>query len=106
MVDLLPVVVVQQLIPPAMAETHVEEIRPFVRQEGRYVHAISDVRKRILFGRHLRPRDRRDAGGDVAVDARDAVTEARSAKRELRLVETALARRRGAEREELLRREA
>ena len=92
-VNVLPEFIVEQLVAPAAAEAHVEEVRPFARQERRHVHAVGDMAHRIFFRRYLRPDVGGHARGHLAVNARHAVTEARTTQRERGLVEPALAAR-------------
>ena len=68
--------VIEQLVAPAATELHVEHIDPLPREKRGHVDAVGDVADRIFLGWDLRPDVALHLGGNVAVDAADAVMEA------------------------------
>ena len=81
-VDALPERVVVSMVRPVEAEKLVELVGPLRRQERGDMHAVGDIRKRILVRRYFRPQRRADTRGHAAVNAADAVLETRSADRQ------------------------
>src|SRR5690606_36342927 len=92
-VDTLPEFAVAEAVRPAEAEVALEYLVPLLREEGRDVNAVGDVGKGIFLRLHLGPQSPADGRRHLAVDARDAVLEARAADRERGPVEVVVPRR-------------
>ena len=105
LLDAIPVIGIEQFVVP-LVEAHVEQVVPLAGEKRLQVHAVGDVRHRVLLGRYLRPHRALHDRGHLAVDARDAVVETRALQCQRGHVEAAVGLRDAAEREQFVHRDA